>query len=191
MIAVVVTFGTGAAAPLTGGTSLTLSTISIGATFATGGACFNSLARTTNALINPGGNQKLDSMPAYRISMNVLDGVSLLGVGASALAATKVARLIKRAGVSIPQALTGDVSRQARKRLTQEAIKLKHPGLSNGAVKALIRSNAYPSRYTRDLISEGILRSLRDSVSASLSFLSSAFDGHVKQVTVYVVGLVY
>ncbi|MDX1669704.1 MAG: hypothetical protein R3194_09820 [Limnobacter sp.] len=123
--------------------------------------------------------------------MNVLDGVSLLGVGASALAATKVARLIKRAGVSIPQALTGDVSRQARKRLTQEAIKLKHPGLSNGAVKALIRSNAYPSRYTRDLISEGILRSLRDSVSASLSFLSSAFDGHVKQVTVYVVGLVY
>lgn len=190
MIAGIVTFGSGVAAPLTGGTSTLLTAVSYAATASTGVACFNSIARTTNALMYPGENQKWDSMPAYQVSMKVLDGISLLGVGASAVAATKVATLMRRAGVRIPAALAGNVTRHESARLTKEMIKLKHPGVSNGQIKTFMRNNSYPKRYGRDLISAGAIKSLRDSVSAGLSFLSSAFDGHIRQVSVYIVGLV-
>lgn len=188
-VAGVVTFGTAAAAPVTGGASLALTTIGYAATGATAISCGNSLIRTYNALWNPERNSRLDEMPAYKTTMQVLDGVSLLGVGASAVAATRAIKVLSKAGVSIPAAVTGNVNRQQAVLLTREMIRLRRPNVSNGELKKLVKRGIEPKRYPAPQIAAGALKSLKDSVAAGLSFLSSAFDGNIKEISISVVGL--
>lgn len=137
----------------------------------------------------PGRNQKMDSFPAYKTTLQVLDGISLVGVGASAIAARRAVKVLANAGVKIPTALTGSINRQQASLLTKEMIKLRRPNVSNGEIKRLIRRGAEPKRYTSAQISAGAMKSLKDSIAAGLSFLSSSLDGNVKEVSIYIVGL--
>lgn len=189
VIAGVVTFGTAAAAPVTGGTSLVLTTIGGAATIATAASCVNSAVRTFNAVRLPGANQRLDNIPAYKTSMQVLDGVSLLGVGASAVTARRAIKVLSNAGVHIPAALTGNINRQQAALLTKEMIRLRRPNVSNGELKRLVRQGLEPKRYPATQITAGAIKSLKDSIAAGLSFLSSTLDGNVKEVSLYLVGL--
>lgn len=189
VVAAIVTLGGGVGAPFSGGTSLAISAVAGAATLATGASCINSGVRTYNALKYPGTNQRWDDMPAYKTSLQVLDGVSLLGVGASAVAARRAVKVLSNAGVHIPAALTGTVNRQEAARLTKEMIKLRRPNVSNSELKKLIRSGNEPKRYTRKEISMGALKSLKDSVAAGLSFLSSTLDGNLKELSIYLVDL--
>ena len=189
VVAGVVTLGGGVGAPFSGGASLAVSTVAGAATIATGLSCFNSGARTYNALRHPGANQRWDATPAYKTTLQVLDGVSLLGVGASAVAARRAVKVLSNAGVNIPSALTGNINRQQAALLTKEMIKLRRPDVSNGELKKLIRSGKEPKRYSKQEISAGALRSLKDSIAAGLSFLSSSLDGNVKEITIYLVDL--
>ncbi|MEW6205934.1 MAG: hypothetical protein AB1516_11485 [Pseudomonadota bacterium] len=189
VVAGFVTFGSGAVAPVAGGTSLALTAIGVAATGATAASCVNSSTRTINALFFPGDNQILDKMPAYSTTMQVLDGVSLLGVGASAIAARRAVKVLSNAGVHIPAALTGNINRQQSALLTREMIKLRRPNISNGELKKLIRSSKEPKRYTKQEISAGALKSLKDSIAAGLSFLSSVLDGNVREINIYLVSL--
>lgn len=145
--------------------------------------------RTFNAIVSPGTNQLIDEMPAYKTTLQILDGVSLLGVGASAVAARRAVKVLSNAGVNIPAALTGNINRQQAALLTKEMIKLRRPNVSNVELKKLIRSGKEPKRYSRQEISLGALKSLKDSIAAGLSFLSSTFDGNVKELSIYVVDL--
>lgn len=188
-VAVLLMFGGGLAAPLTGGASTALTYVGYAATTATVGSCLNSAVRTYNAAFMPVANKKLDALPAYKTTLQVLDGVSLLGVGASAVAATRAIKVLKNAGVRTKNVIRSQIQRQERARLTKEIIKMKRPNVSNGEIKRLIRAGAEPKRYSRDMLSQGAIRSLKESVAGGLSFLSSAFDGHVKEVTVSIVGL--
>lgn len=188
-IAGVVTFGSGAVAPVTGGTSLALTTVGVAATGATAVGCVNSSIRTYNALLYPGKNQRWDDMPAYKTSLQVLDGVSLLGVGASAIAARRAVKVLSNAGVHIPAALTGNINRQQATLLTKEMIKLRRPNVSNGELKKLVRSGNEPRRYSQQAITAGAIKSLKDSIAAGLSFLSSTLDGNVKELSIYLVDL--
>lgn len=189
VVAGVVTLGGGVGAPFSGGTSLAVSAVAGAATAATALSCGNSFVRTTNAIFSPGVNQRLDELPAYKTTLQVLDGVSLLGVGASAMAARRAVKVLSNAGVNIPAALTGNVNRQQATLLTKEMIKLRRPNVSNGELKKLIRSGREPKRYSRQEISIGALKSLKDSIAAGLSFLSSTLDGHVKELSIYLVDL--
>lgn len=185
----VVTFGTAAAAPVTGGTSLVLTTIGVAATAATGLSCFNSGIRTYNAMFHVGRNQQWDNVQAYKTSLQVLDGVSLLGVGASAVAARRAIKVLSNAGVHIPTALTGNINRQQAALLTKEMIRLRRPNISNGELKKLVREGVEPKRYPAPQITAGAIKSLKDSIAAGLSFLSSALDGNIKEINIYLVGL--
>lgn len=189
VVAGIVTLGGGVGAPFSGGTSLAISAVAGAATLATGASCINSTARTFNALRRPGRNQQWDDMPAYKPTLQVLDGVSLLGVGASAFAARRAVKVLSNAGVNIPAALTGNINRQEAVRLTKEMIKLRRPNVSNGELKKLIRSGNEPRRYTRQEISMGAIKSLKDSIAAGLSFVSSTLDGNVKELSIYLVDL--
>ncbi len=189
VVAGIVTFGGGAGAPFSGGASLAVSAVAGAATLATGASCINSGMRTFNAIVSPGTNQLIDEMPAYKTTLQILDGVSLLGVGASAVAARRAVKVLSNAGVNIPAALTGNINRQQAALLTKEMIKLRRPNVSNGELKKLIRSGKEPKRYSRQEISLGALKSLKDSIATGLSFLSSTFDGNVKELSIYVVDL--
>ena len=187
VIAALVTFGSAAATPVTGGTSLALTSVGYAATIATGGSCIVSLARTYNAAFNPSTNEMLDKMPAYQTTVKVLDGVSLLGVGASAIAMTKVIRVMGRAGVTIGAAKAGTVSRPARKRLAREVFRYDNPTMSNRQVKEFFRSGRAPNRVASKALTENTILSLRDSVASGLSFLSSSLDENVKNAAIYIV----
>ncbi|MAZ09039.1 MAG: hypothetical protein CMN90_05120 [Sutterellaceae bacterium] len=189
VVAGIVTLGGGAGAPFSGGASLAVSTVAGAATLATALSCGNSSVRTINALFFPGENQVLDNMPSYKTTLQVLDGVSLLGVGASAFAARRAIKVLSNAGVNIPAALTGHINRQQAALLTKEMIKLRRPNVSNGELKKLIRSGKEPKRYSRQEISLGALKSLKDSIAAGLSFLSSTLDGNIKEISIYIVEL--
>jgi len=189
VVAAVVTLGSGAVTPVTGGASGALTIIGGAATLATGASCANSFMRTVNSVMFPGVNQRLDQSPAYKTTLQVLDGVSLFGVGASAMAARRAVKVLNTAGVNIPAALTGNINRQQATRLTREMIKLRRPNVSNGELKKLIRSGNEPKRYSKQQIAAGSLKSLKDSIAAGLSFLSSSMDGNVKEVTIYLVDL--
>lgn len=113
-----------------------------------------------------------------------------MGVGASAVAARRAVKVLSNAGVNIPAALTGHINRQEASRLTKEMIKLRRPNVSNGELKKLVRSGQEPKRYSRQDISIGAIKSLKDSIASGLSFLSSSLDGNVKEVSIYFVDLV-
>lgn len=177
------------AAPVTGGASLALTTVGYAATAATAIGCANSLARTYNALWSPATNSRWDDFPAYKTTMQVVDGVSLLGVGASTVAATRAVKVLRNSGVSIPSAISGNINRQQAALLTNEMIRLRRPNVSNGELKKLVKQGVEPKRYPAPQIAAGALKSLKDSVAAGLSFLSSAFDGNIKEVSISIVGL--
>ena len=184
-----VTFGASAAAPITGGTSFALATVGYSATIATGASCAVSLLRTYNALAEPNANKILDSSPAYQTTMSVVDGISLLGVGASAVASVKLLSILKRAGVSLNSARNGSVIRQARARLAKQSVKANKPGISNGELKKLIYAGKAPKKLSNSMGSQNVIKSLKDSIAAGLSFLASALDGNIKTMTISLVKL--
>lgn len=134
-------------------------------------------------------NKQWDNVQAYKTSLQVLDGVSLLGVGASAVAARRAIKVLSHAGVHIPTAITGNINRQQAALLTKEMIRLRRPNISNGELKKLVREGVEPKRYPAPQITAGAIKSLKDSIAAGLSFLSSALDGNIKEINIYLVGL--
>lgn len=76
------------------------------------------------------------------------------------------------------------MTRAERKRLTQEIIKLNHPGVSGKVMKALIAGGKYPKRYTQGQISQALTLKVQEAVGASISFIGSASSGVVKSVAV-------
>ncbi|MGI9283437.1 MAG: hypothetical protein ACR2PX_27965 [Endozoicomonas sp.] len=187
VIATLVTFGSAATSPFTGGSSLALTSIGYAATTATIGSCIASGVRTYNEYTNPDLNSVMDNSPTYQTTMKVLDGVSLLGVGASAIATVRVMGILGRAGISLRSARKKVLNRQERLRLTREIHKTNRPHATQGEIKALLRSQTLPRRMRPRVLSEGAVLTLRDSIAASLSFLSSALDGHVRNTTIYLV----
>lgn len=139
--------------------------------------------------MSPGQNAIWDSSPAYSVTMQVVDGVSLIGVGASAISAVRAIRLLAKAEVKIPSAIAGIINRQEAARLTKEMIKMRRADVTNREIKQLIKQGAEPRRYSKDQIQAGMVKSLKDSIASGLSFLSSALDGDVKELSVYFVSL--
>lgn len=139
--------------------------------------------------MSPGQNAIWDSSPAYSVTMQVVDGVSLIGVGASAISAVRAIRLLAKAEVKIPSAIAGIINRQEAARLTKEMIKMRRADVTNREIKQLIKQGAEPRRYSKDLIQAGMVKSLKNSIASGLSFLSSALDGDVKELSVYFVSL--
>ncbi|MBV1881907.1 MAG: hypothetical protein KUG82_09755 [Pseudomonadales bacterium] len=189
VVAGVVTFGSGAASPFTGGTSLALTAVSYSATIATGTACAVSAIRTINSLTNPEINEVWDNSTAYQTSMTIIDGVSLLGVGASVAATVKVMKILKQAGVSIRSATTGAVNRAGRKQLAKATLKVNRPGATAKELKQALGVSSQTKRLPKNVVTQGMVKTLRDSFAAGLSFFSSAFDGNIKSITFYLVKL--
>lgn len=179
--------GSGAAVPVTGGSSLAVSAIVWGATGASTLQCANSILRVVDIGFNDAEwTTALDSQEWYSWAGSACDGLALLGVGASATVTVRTVLTIRKATSRTWVEILKGLNRAERKRLTTELIRMQNANASNGQIKALIRAGKFPKRFAAEKISSALFRQLRDAIGATLSFTGSAVSGNVKALYVSV-----
>lgn len=192
VVAALFTFGSASTTIFSAGASTPLTYAGYAATAATGVACANGVARTYNAAVSPATNAQWDASKNYQTTMSVIDGVSLLGIGATAVSSVKILGLLKRAGVSLKsgsKTLASGVNSKSRKRLARSLTENTRGPLSGQKYKELVRSGAVQSKVGANQIDAGIVKMLMDNVAAGLSFAGSVFDGNIHQFSLYVIGI--
>ena len=178
----IVVFGVSTTIPISnvGGAAV----VYLGYTAATASSaqCVNSAYRIYNEAFDPAMNDFLDSQEWYSAAGTALDTLSLLGVGASSVTVTKsLGQIGKSTGKTSQQVLKG-LTRQERKRLTQDIIRLNHPGISKQAMKTLIGSGKYPTRFSQNRINQTIKHQLKDALSASIAVTGSLWSGNLGNI---------
>ena len=180
----IVVFGSGAAVPITGGTSAAITYLGIAAATASTVQCVNGGYRTAKEYSDPEGLDALDSQEWYANMSTALDVISLAGAAAAGAATIRMVHTLRRTtGKSTRDVLNG-LSRQERKRLTDEVNRLNHPGTSAARLRELTRSGALPKRYGNAQLSHSIQLQLKDAIGATLSFAGSALTGTIKTLAI-------
>ncbi|MGB9088044.1 MAG: NAD synthetase [Pseudomonas farsensis] len=169
------------AAPFSAGTSLVLTYVGGAAATASSIQCGIGLMRTVREVTNPAANDALDSNQWYQNASLVLDGVSLLGVGASGLTTLKYLQVHKASTGRSWLELTKSLSRQQRKSLTDELLSIKHPTLTAKQLKLEQAAGNLTKRYTPTEISHATKTLMRDSLGATFGFAGS---GTVQSIAV-------
>jgi len=162
------------AAPFSGGTSLVLTYIGGAAATASSIQCGIGVMRTVREVTNPAANDALDENQWYQAASMVLDGVSLLGVGASGLSTLKYLQVHKAATGRSWLELSKSLSRQQRKALTDELLSIKHPSLTAKQIKLQQAAGTMTKRYTPTEISHATQTLMRDSLGATFGLAGSA-----------------
>ena len=120
----------------------------------------------------------------YTNTTLALDFISVSGAIASGFTTVKLVLTTKAAtGKSFTEILKG-MTRAERKRLTEEIIRVNHPGISNGALKSMVRMNVYPKRYSHIQITQALPLQIKEAIGATLSFTGSATAGTVNSIAI-------
>lgn len=181
--------GSAAAAPVTGGTSLFITYLSTAAAYASSAQCLNAIVRTGMEIGAPETLDVVDSNVWYQRTSVALDAISLAGAATAAAATVRLVLTLRRVtGKSMIEVLKG-LSRQERRKLAEEAVRIDNPGLSAGEIRALVRAGAYPKRFSELGVSQSVRKHLLESLSASLDFTGSATGGVVRKAAGMVVGV--
>ncbi|SFB42564.1 hypothetical protein SAMN03159488_03716 [Pseudomonas sp. NFIX10] len=182
----VVVFSGSVAVPFTAGASAFVVALGAAAATASTAQCVIGGMRVANELANPTGNDEMNDADWYNIVSPILDGVSLVGVGGSALTTVRLLKANKAAatGKSWYQLLKG-LNRQERSKLTKELLTLKDPSLTAKLLKLQQRAGALPKRYSSAEIRHATLTQIKDSLGGALGVIGSyTGDGAVKTVAV-------
>lgn len=190
----IVVTGSSAAIPVSGGASTVITVLAYGAATASSLQCGNSVIRLVNEtdLGSPEFNRWLDSQEWYNHTLTALDGISLAGGVASVGATLKTVLQLRKTGTTYKAALEG-LSRQERKRLTEDIIRAENPRISNRVLKSLVSAGQYPKRFKNIDISNTLRLQLKDAIGASLSFAGSATGGIIRnpnRVPDFIIGIV-
>ncbi len=170
------------AAPFTGGASTVVSFIGYSAATASGLQCIAGAGRTAVSAYDQEAVDELDSHEWYQAVSLILDGMSLAGVGASAVTTTKLLMMVKaNTGRPLRMALHG-LNRQERKRLTAELLALKDPKLTPKLMKLRQAAKTLETRYTPAQFKHATVTQIRDSISASAGVIGSARSGNINVV---------
>jgi hypothetical protein len=116
-----------------------------------------------------------------------LDGVSLLGAGLSTSATIRALQGIRRVSSRSFLQILKAMSRQKRKRLTEEILRMQATPLKKAALKELIRAGKVASRFSAAEINRRIFLQLADAISASFEYAGSATSGNLKGLYVHIV----
>lgn len=81
------------------------------------------------------------------------------------------------------------LTRQQRRALAEEAVRLQNPGISGGQVKMLVRAGVFPKRFSTVQVTQAVRNQLRDALGAAISFTGSATGGFAQQAGQYIVGV--
>ncbi|NNE64153.1 MAG: hypothetical protein HKN34_08720, partial [Gammaproteobacteria bacterium] len=189
----VVVGGSSVAIPVSAGASTAITILAYGAATASSLQCANSSYRLVNET-DYGDNSMnawLDSHEWYVHTTTALDVISVLGGVSAAGATLKTVINLRKAGTPVKEALKG-LSRQERKRLTEEIIRANNPGISNKILKSLVAAGKYPKRYSKLQISSSVSLQLKDAIASTMSFTGSATSGIIRnpeRIKNFVVGV--
>ena len=169
------------AAPITGGLSLLITAATSAATYAGYAQCAVAVVRTGAEFYDPEFNVDLDNNELYQQLSTAADIIGLAGVAATGASTLRAIHLMKRStGKPLLQIVKG-LSRQERKRLTEEILRSQHPGISNNKMKLMRLAKSAPKRYAGDAISRGIRQQLFEVVGAMGNVTGSATGGVIAQ----------
>ncbi|WP_242167220.1 MULTISPECIES: NAD synthetase [unclassified Pseudomonas] len=170
--------------PFTAGTSAVISLIGQAALAAGTVQCISGVQRTVSEVVFPEFNDYLDSEPWYQSATAVLDGLALLGVATSMLVTVKATITTTTVtGKSMRQVLKG-LTRQERARLNDELLRIRDPRLTTRLLKLEKANGRLPKRISATRMQQATTNHIMDVFSASLSFTSSAANGHVRTLAV-------
>jgi len=177
------------AIPFTAGVSSFVVAAGAAAAIASSTQCVIGSIRTFNEQYRPGENDHMDDSDWYNTVTPILDGVSLIGIGASTLTTVRLLKATKKTlGKSWFELLRG-LSRQERKKLTTELLTLRDPSLTAKTLKLKRRAGVLPKSYSAGQIRHATLTQLKDALGGILGLAGSYQNGHVGHATTLVVGL--
>lgn len=169
------------AAPVTGGTSLIIAKLSGVAGAAGTAQCINAGVRMASETFYPAINEWLDGQDWYNATMLAMDGLSLVSAVATGAGTIRMVQMARSStGKSLLTILKG-LSRHERKRLTEEIIRVRNPGISGHELKVFVSRRLYPKRYANTEIQRGVASALLDATNAALGIVGSAVGGLVGQ----------
>lgn len=126
----------------------------------------------------------MDSSEWYTNTALAVDALSLVGVGASGVVLAKTLKATRAATPKATKEVLKGLTRAERKRLTQEIIRLNHPGVSAQVMKTLIGAGKYPKRFSQGQISQALALRVKEAIGASLSLIGSAGSGSARTLAV-------
>ncbi|MGU9855932.1 NAD synthetase [Pseudomonas sp. LF245] len=173
-----------AAAPFSGGASLALTYVSYAGLAASGGQCFNGVWRTRNELTNPAKNDYYDTLAWYQAMTVALDGISLVGAGASTVATVRTVMAIKRSTGREMMDILRPMSRQERAKLTNEVLRLNNPRHPCEIIRLKQLAGQLPRRYSNPELRLRIITQIRDQVSATLAITGSVLFGNINALVI-------
>lgn len=126
---------------------------------------------------------------------NILDGAGLAGAAAGAAGTLKMVAMLRKTTGKTTHAVLQGLSRQERKRLTDEIIQASEGGINHKALRGLLPLQKSRSRLDNSAINAGIRRQLMEAAGAALNVLGSASSGLISQAVAsdnedFIVGLV-
>ncbi|GGL48820.1 hypothetical protein GCM10009091_33340 [Pseudomonas brenneri] len=170
--------------PFTAGTSAVISFLGQAAAVASTTQCIAGALRTGIEAYAPTLNDALDSEAWYQAVMNILDGIAVLGIAASALTTMKVVNMTTKAtGKSLRQALRG-LTRQERIKLNNELLKIQDPRLTPKLLKLKQATGSLPKRISTTEIQASTASHIRDAMAATLGLGSSAMSGNINTLAI-------
>lgn len=173
-----------AAAPFSGGASLALTYVSYAGLAASGGQCFNGVWRTRNELTNPAKNDYYDTLAWYQAMTVALDGISLVGAGASTVATVRTVMAIKRSTGREMTDILRPMSRQERAKLTDEVLRLNNPRHPREIIRLKQLAGQLPRRYSNPELRLRIITQIKDQVSATLAITGSVLFGNINTLVI-------
>lgn len=177
------------AAPITGGTSLFIAVVAGTAATASLAQCISAVGRVGLEAAAPDVLDGLDNADWYKRTALVLDAISVAGAATGAAMTVRLALSLRRStGKTMVEVLKG-LSRQERRKIAEEAVRLRNPGISNGDLKAIVRAGRYPVRFTNLEIQHSIKKQLVEALAGAIDVTGSATGGTLRKGGGIVVGL--
>lgn len=177
------------AMPFTGGVSSFVVAAGVSASLASSAQCGIGAVRTFNEHYRPDANDRMDDSDWYNAVSPLLDGISLVGIGTGTLTTVRLLKANKKTlGKSWYEVLRG-LSRQERKKLTNELLTLRDPRLTSKLLKLQQRAGALPKSYSAHQIRHATLTQLKDVLGSALGLIGSYRNGHVGSATTIAIGL--
>ncbi|SFN83620.1 hypothetical protein [Xenorhabdus japonica] len=177
-------FGSGVAAPFTGGMSTPVAILSYGGLTASGLQCVNGGYRVYQ--LTGAGREGvehvawLDSQDWYVTTTTILDVISLTSGAAALKDAYKTYKIMKATSPRRASEWLKNMPRHERKRLTEEIMRHNNPGISNQVIKKAIEQGRYIKRYPNEEIQKALRNHLKDSLVAGSGFVGSGMTGTIK-----------
>lgn len=171
------------AAPLTGGLSLLITAVTTTATVASYGQCAVAIVRTGAEFVQPEFNVDMDNSELYQTLSTAADIVGLASVATTSASTLRAIHLLKKTtGKSMLDIVRG-LSRQERKRLTEELLRSQNPGISNAKMKLMRLANAkdFPKRFSNGAITAGMRKQLLEVLGSMGNVTGSATSGVIAQ----------